>query len=309
MRRITHLRRVGITTPDTASLGRFYSEIWGLEQVAEQDGAVYLRGTGPEHHILAIYPGPRPSVRSLSLGLPDRDAVDEAYGELKGRRGVRVAGPPAPIGEPGGGYGFRIADLDGRALELSADVAPATGPAPAGAIQPGKISHVVLNTPEIGAFAELLTDVLGLRLSDETAAMQFFRCNADHHSVALARAPHGSLNHIAFEVRDTDEVLRGIDHMKGFGVDTIWGPGRHGPGHNVFGYFRAPNGQVIEYTADLQQITNDDEYVARFWEPSDYSIRDAWAAPDSLQPSPEAREAMRGEPESDVAPLAEGRRG
>jgi catechol-2,3-dioxygenase len=298
MRQVTHLRRVGITAPDPIGLARFYEDVWGLQKAGEQDGAAYLRGSGAEHHILTIYPSQRSTVRHISLGLPDRDAVDEAYQTLSQRRGITVARLPASIDEPGGGYGFRITDVDGRFIELSSDVASAeTGGDHYAVTRPTKISHVVLNSAQVDAFAELLTDVLGLRLSDETAHMAFFRCNADHHSVAIARAPHASLNHVAFEVPTQDDVLRGIEHMQNNGIPTLWGPGRHGPGDNVFGYFRAPNGQVIEYTSELQQIQDEDGYVPRFWAPEDYRLRDPWATPDSLRPSEEARQAMVGQPE------------
>ena len=36
------------------------------------------------------------------------------------------------------------------------------------------------------------------------------------------------------------------------------GPGRHGPGNNAFNYFIGPFGEVIEYTAEVEQI--DDSY-------------------------------------------------
>lgn len=298
---ITHLRRVAITAPDPGSLARFYEDAWGLGRVTGSGDSAYLRGTGAEHHILAIHRAARSSVRSISFGVKDRDAVDAAFAELRQRRGVR-ASSPAPSDEPGGGYGFRVSDREGREVELLSDVERSahdvlgtTG------VHPRKLSHVVLNSAHAGALEELLGDVLGFRLSDRTAAMSFFRCNADHHAIAVTKAPHASLNHVAFELPQIDDVLRGISDLQARGVSTIWGPGRHGPGDNVFAYFRAPNGQVIEYTTELQQITDEDDYVARFWQAADYRIRDAWADPRSLQPSDEARRAMLGEPEGGPA--------
>lgn len=299
MKKITHLRRVGITAPDPAALGRFYEQVWGLKPVAEQDGAVYLRGAGPEHHILAISPGQRPRARFISLGLPDRDAVDEAARELSQRRNLTIAVPPAPLAEPGGGYGFRITDAEGRFIELSADVTPHREADYRATIMPTRLSHVVLNSARLEDNLELITEVLGFRLSDETEHMVFLRCNADHHSLALARAPHASLHHIAFELPTTEDVLRGIQHMHQHGYTVLWGPGRHGPGHNVFGYFLAPNRQVIEYTSDLQRIDDAQEYRPRFWTRQDYRIWDSWADPSSLFPSEQARAAMLGEPERD----------
>ena len=133
--------------------------------------------------------------------------------------------------------------------------------------------------------------------------MVFCKCNLDHHSVAIARAPHASLNHVAFEVPTVDDVLSGIEHMRTHGFETLWGPGRHPQGMNAFGYFLAPNGQVVEYTAEVEQIP-DEELAPRFWVPEDYEVYDDWADVSSLRPTPETRTLMRGVPET--APHGEG---
>src|SRR5262249_60334152 len=88
--------------------------------------------------------------------------------------------------------------------------------------------------------------------------MTFGRCNRKHTSVAYVHAGFASLNHIAFEMADYETVMRGIGRMRDIGIECVWGPGRHGPGNNVFGYFIAPFGGVIEYTAEVQEL--DDDY-------------------------------------------------
>jgi hypothetical protein len=75
--------------------------------------------------------------------------------------------------------------------------------------------------------------------------------------VAYAPADLPSLNHIAFEMRDIDAVMRGIGRMNDAGFPIVWGPGRHGPGDNVFAYFVAPFGGVIEYTAEVSEVGED----------------------------------------------------
>ena len=50
--------------------------------------------------------------------------------------------------------------------------------------------------------------------------------------------------------------------MKKHGFNVEWGIGRHGPGDNVFGYFVEPNGFVVEYTAEVQQV-DEATYEAR----------------------------------------------
>ena len=303
--KITHLRSVTITTPDVAGLVDFYEQIWGLARCADADGAVYLRGAGTEHHILAIHPAEQASVRGYALGLADRAAVDAAAEELAADPRTELVREPAPLDTPGGGYGLVMTDPDGREIELSADVAEA-GPADHDAtIRPVKVAHVVLNSSRQEAYAELLVETLGFRLADETQFMQFWKCNLDHHSVAVARAPHPSLNHIAFEVPTLDDVLASIEYMRGHGYETVWGPGRHPQGMNVFGYYVAPNGQVVEYTSEVEQI-DDADLAPRLWMPEDYEVYDDWADESSLRPVPETREVMLGEPEPTPHPAPAG---
>jgi catechol 2,3-dioxygenase len=88
--------------------------------------------------------------------------------------------------------------------------------------------------------------------------MAFMRSCSDHHSIALADADNDCLNHIAFVMPDLDSVMRGGGRMKDAGYPIHWGPGRHGPGNNLFNYFLGPFGFAIEYTADVLQV--DDSY-------------------------------------------------
>ena len=55
--------------------------------------------------------------------------------------------------------------------------------------------------------------------------------------------------------------MRGMGRMKDNGYPIEWGPGRHGPGNNVFAYFCGPDEVPIEYTSEVLQV--DDGYVTR----------------------------------------------
>ena len=112
--------------------------------------------------------------------------------------------------------------------------------------------------------------MLGFKLSDQTDMMEFVRCSADHHSIAMARGNGPTLNHMAYEVASIDGLMRGAGRMKKHGFNVEWGVGRHGPGDNVFSYFIDPNGFVVEYTAEVEQIdeatyqAHDADVLARF---------------------------------------------
>jgi len=75
------------------------------------------------------------------------------------------------------------------------------------------LNHVVLNTRNRAPLEQFYAGLLGFKLSDTLADfMTFWRCNANHHSLAFAaaRGDHLGLNHAAFEVRDWADLMRGV---------------------------------------------------------------------------------------------------
>ena len=290
---ILHLRHIALKSPDPQAQAEFYRDSWGLQVVAEQDGAYYLRGLVEENFILALVPAGRRGIERIAFALAGRDEVDEAARGLAGR-GVRLLGQPAGLTTPGGGYGFQMMDPEGRCLEFSCAVAPAGEAEWAAPVRPNKISHCVLNTADFEGITEFYTGVLGFRISDwSEKQMVFLRCNTDHHSIAFNRAPHASLNHVAYDLPGMDYVMRGIGNLKRRGVEPLWGPGRHGPGANVFCYFQDPAGYVCEYTAEVMTI-DEATHQPQVWERVPEKM-DRWGI--SGPPTPAARAAMAGEPD------------
>src|SRR5204862_567469 len=139
----------------------------------------------------------------------------------------------------GGGYVFRFQTPDGLPMSISAD----TTQHPDVVLdrsRPTKISHVVLNSAHTDDQVPFFVDVLGFKVSDSSHMMEFLRCSADHHSIAIFRNNGPSLNHVAYELPNIDGLMRGAGRVKQNGFDIEWGIGRHGPGSNVFSYFIEP---------------------------------------------------------------------
>ncbi len=59
-------------------------------------------------------------------------------------------------------------------------------------------------------------------------------------------------HHAAFEMDNIDGFMYGLGRVMEHGHTIEWGPGRHGPGNNVFCYFIDPDGFAIEYTTDME---------------------------------------------------------
>jgi catechol 2,3-dioxygenase len=243
------LRSVELGVTDVAAAARFYTEIWGLAPVATQDGAVYLRGSGAPHHVVTLHRRATPELLGVTFNATSREAVDGLYARVE-----RTAiGTPAPIAEPGGGYGFAFADPEGRIFRAIAGDArhPDARDLPD---RPRELAHVVLNSADVPRATAFCLDVLGFRLTDQTRMMDFMTCNDHHHNLAFAHAEAATLNHIAFEVPDLESVMRGAGRLRDHGYRIEWGVGRHGPGNNVFAYFIGPEDFVVEYTAEVERI-------------------------------------------------------
>ncbi len=254
---VTAVRSVDLAVPDLAAARAFFTGVWHLQEVASSDGIVYLRATGPCFHALSLRAAPAAEAGLVRIVMQadDRRAVDALFEKVT-RAGSATDGAPRPLKTPGG-YGFGFQDPEGRNLAVVCDVADHADAAPQ-ADRPTKLSHVNLNCRDNAATFEFFRDVLGFRLSDQTRQFRFIRCNADHHSLVLGFNDNANLNHIAFEMPDLDSVMRGIGRMRDHGYPVEWGPGRHGPGNNVFAYFCGPGEIPVEYTGEMMQV--DDGY-------------------------------------------------
>lgn len=272
---ISGLRGIDLGVTDVAASARFYIDTWRLSVAAERDGAVYLRGSGAYHHILSLRRSAQPALLCLNFAATDRAAVDALHARVKTAGAPRLDAPAA-LAEPGGGYGFAFADPDGRvARVIAADTRHAD--AASGPDRPLRITHVVLNTPRQEDAAAFWVKALGFEVSDRSV-LTFLRCNSDHHSLAFHPGESATLHHIAFEMDSIDSVMRGAGRMRDAGRPIEWGPGRHGPGHNMFAYFVGPDDFVIEYTAEIEQV--DERYRVR--QPAEWAYppghSDLWGA-------------------------------
>lgn len=253
---VTALSSVEIGVRDVDAAARFYTETWGLTPVATESGTVYLRGTGANHHILALHPRPASELIRVAFQAPDKDAVDALFAKAKGI-GVTVVTEPGSIARPGGGYGFDFKDKEERILRIETGVEQHRDGGEV-ADTPLQLAHVVLNSADADDATALFIDALGFRLSDKTRMFNFIRCNRYHHSVAFAYGKASTLNHVAFEMPDLESVMRGAGNVRDSGYPIEWGVGRHGPGANVFAYFIGPEDFVIEYTGEVELV--DDDY-------------------------------------------------
>jgi catechol 2,3-dioxygenase-like lactoylglutathione lyase family enzyme len=281
-RLITHLRHIDLGVPDFATERAFYTGMWGLTEVATDTGLSFLAAEGsPEQYVVRLRQATDKRIDLIAFGAATPADVDTLAVQL-GSAGVRMISEPGTVATPGGGYGFRFFDNEGRTVEISADVALRTHRR----IEeresiPVRLSHVVVNSADPEATVAFYERHLGFATSDVLMhphmgrMMWFLRCNDWHHSFAVTRAPHAALHHASFELRGIDEYMRGSGRLLRAGVEKVWGPGRHKAGNNTFSYFLDPQGNTLEYTTELERLDEDT------WHPglhdfSDPDVSDQW---------------------------------
>jgi catechol 2,3-dioxygenase len=262
---IRGVRSIELVATNFEEAGRFYEQVWGLQPVEAANDRRLYRGTGAYHHIVGLHRGERPALVRVVFDVADRAGVDAVHRAVVAS-GCRQVGAPAPLSGGGGGYGFGCKDPEGRNLAFVSGCADHADGARM-PDRPRRIAHVNLNSADFDPSYKFFTGALGFREIDENAPLWFLHCaSTEHSSIVLAKTGLPTLNHVAFEMPDFDSVMRGMGRMKDNGYPIEWGPGRHGPGNNVFAYFCGPDELPLEYTAEVLQI--DDSYVPRgsdFW--------------------------------------------
>ena len=281
-RLITHLRHVDLAVPDYDKQLEFYTDMWGLKPETTEDGLAFLATEGsPEQYAVRLRKDDEKRLDLISFGAANTADVD-AMAERLGTAGVQLVSEPDKLQTPGGGYGFRFFDNDGRTVEVSSDVAVRQHrKVEEGESIPVKLSHVVINSPNPEATVAFYQRHLAFALSDTLMhphmgeMMWFLRTNSFHHSLAIARGPHVALHHASFEMRGIDEYMRGTGRLLRGGVEKVWGPGRHMAGNNTFSYFLDPHGNTVEYTTELEQL-DEDSWHPHLYDFTDPMVSDQW---------------------------------
>jgi catechol-2,3-dioxygenase len=89
----------------------------------------------------------------------------------------------------------------------------------------------------------------------------------------VAHASAIGLDHYAFELADWAAFRAWGDFLAAQGVDIIWGPGRHGPGNNLFFFVLDPDGNRVEFSCEMEQFHDETmTYTPRIWEADPHTV-------------------------------------
>lgn len=245
----------------------------GVTTVKFGAGEVALAELDAFKYRLALHPSPRDAPRELGWIVDTPRELDRLSRRLDDA-GYAVEDGSAEETELRGATALRwFTDPVGYRVELATGEAKVrTGVARPAGSAPGAtgLGHFVLAGPHLAELRELYESVLEFELTDYRAPGLFFlRCNAAHHSIALAHAETTSIHHLELEHGSIDDVGRSYDRAKANGAPISISLGRHMNDKAISFYVRNPSGFHLEIGCGGIEVGDD-------WVPHDFGVPDVW---------------------------------
>jgi catechol 2,3-dioxygenase len=254
---------IAFRTPDVAALVRFYVDVVGLEVQDQPTGDGARLGLGRGHHVLDLIPG-EAGLDHIGFEIRERGALDIIAGVLA-ERGTPTRRLNSALT---GADGIEVTDPEGNRLQLHGHVDRSGEGRGIAGHRPIRFQHITLATAAMDEMVAFYTEQLGFRISDRMGdAFTWLRSNHDHHTLAIVQVGHGGdIDHYSYDVAGWDDFKAWCDRLADQGVPVTWGPGRHGPGNNLFIMFDDPDGRHIELSAEMERFWDDRaSYEPRDW--------------------------------------------
>jgi catechol 2,3-dioxygenase-like lactoylglutathione lyase family enzyme len=267
------LGSVTVAVPDPMATAAFLHDGLGFHVTPRDDGGRNATTSGEyaqpaPGRYLTLLPGDVTELREITFDVTD----DYPFGELEGRAAeyglTSVRLPP----DADGGAGVAVVDTSGLRLVCRPAGPPTATPLPASPLGPRRLGHINVKVPDAPETAARISGLLDLKLSEQIGTgLFFFRVGTEHHNFGVrGGSARPDAHHLAFEVAGWDSYRVLCDHLAALGHKVEYGPGRHGPGNNLFVYLRDPSsGLRLELYSDMAHIHDEASYTPPRWEMSD----------------------------------------
>ncbi|MGE3988609.1 MAG: VOC family protein [Pseudorhodoplanes sp.] len=286
------ISKIGFVCYDTKDIERladYHEGVLGF-RIQREGNLCYCYGSSGDAEIVLRH-SDRSGCTVLGLQLCDEQSRSDLKRRLSSQ-GVKVAKGSHVALTLGLDEAIALPNIHGIDIVVYGQSWPSMEPLRASAaILPSKLGHAAFNVIDPQATVAFFTDIFGFKVSDWMGDFfAFLRCNSDHHAVNFLRGDQAKNHHVAFELRDWSHVQQACDHLARNKIKLIWGPGRHGIGHNIFTYHYDPDGNIIELFTELDRIAGEElgyfeprpwhsekPQVPRIWTPEEAS--NLWGEP------------------------------
>ncbi|MGV0037106.1 VOC family protein [Mycobacterium colombiense] len=274
--RRTAVSHIGFAAPDVAATADFYGRVLGLVVQDELPGGGLRLGWGCGHHVIDLVDG-EPALTHYGFEVRDDRGLEGITKRLRAAGHTFLDLSPSYIDSAlGSPAGIVVSDPDGTSVHFHSAVERQGESAADTGRRPIKFQHITLGTTDVSGMVAFFADTVGFRISDQLDDGRFawLRSNRDHHTLAVVNVGRtGVLDHYSYDLAEWEDFKAWCDRLTDAGVDVTWGPGRHGPGNNLFIFFDDPAGAHVELSAEMEKFHDDRvTYVARQWKPIPHSV-------------------------------------
>jgi catechol-2,3-dioxygenase len=274
--RHTSVSHLGLRVSDVPSAAVFYGSVLGLVQQGDLPGGGARLGWGAGHHVLDLLPGDA-GLDHFGFEVRDEGGLDGIRERLEAAgHTVEDLDPSYLDHSVGAGRGFCVVNPDGTPVHFHEQVwRQGEGVADAGR-RPVKFQHTTVGTADVQPMVDFFVNTIGFRISDQLEDGRFcwLRSDKDHHSLAVVNVDRrGVLDHYSYDLSEWEDFKSWCDRLTELDVKVQWGPGRHGPGNNLFVFFDDPAGNHIELSAEMEKFYDESViYETRRWLPVPASV-------------------------------------
>ena len=266
-----YLHHIELMSADPARLAEFYDR--AMQMKAEKHGGDSWICRGPDRTLL-IARGEDKKLGFAAFACRDADALVALRRHVESQKG-KIEASPSPLFDA---RAFAVRDPEGNVLVFGLAKTPAG--APTRDIN-GPLQHITFGSTDLVSMEKFYVDTLGCALSDrvldETGRMTtcFVRSTHEHHTVGMFLKPEAGLDHHSYEAGAWNTIRDWADHLGALRIPIVWGPGRHGPGNNLFIFIKDPDGNMIEISAEIEYVRDrpvkewkHEPYTLNMWGPA-----------------------------------------
>ena len=122
------------------------------------------------------------------------------------------------------------------------------------------LQHLTFASEDVVSFQNFYENKLGFQVTDRVTknngelATCFTTSNHEHHTIACFKSSKKGMDHHSYEAGDWNFIKNWCDHFASNNIKLMWGPGRHGPGNNLFVFIEDLDGNWIEISAELETV-------------------------------------------------------
>ena len=277
------VQRIGHVTlgvPDPAAAAEDAVAMLGLRIVEAGDGRMVLSSNDRSAELVFNH-AERSEIQICGLEAVSAAAVDAVRARCENAKLEILSDLPSLSGVE---RAVTFATSEGHVFEVHTPLpSSASERLAAPGLRARSLDHINVTAEDPERFTREMNTGCGLLLSQRSSGYEISWMRAGnyrHHTVAVVKSRTG-VHHISWEFASFQDFRTVADGLASRDRRIVWGPGRHGPGDNLFIYYRDVSGFMTECIAEMEVILDDDQ-PAIVVDPgenlSNYKVVNQWGA-------------------------------